>query len=445
MTESIDKKWTKHYEKLVEFKQTNGHCAVPQRHAENLSLGAWVGNQRRKHAANKLGLDQKELLDEIGFVWKVRVANTDKIWPQQYEKLVEFQRKNGHCLVPQGYEKDVSLGTWVNTQRQMHAKNTIGLDRMGLLDEIGFVWIIDKSNKTWHQQYEKLVEFKRNNGNCLVPQKYRKDGLSLGTWVNTQRQFHGKNKLQLDRKVLLDEIGFAWKVFATGDNKRKTDKTDKSDKIWPQQYVKLVEFKRKNGHCLVPTRYQEDVSLGTWVNTQRQFRSKNKLRLDRKLLLDELGFAWKLRATGDSNRKTWHQQYEQLVDFQRKNGNCLVPQKYRKDGLSLGKWVTRQRHLHVYNKLRRDRKDLLDEIGFDWRVKRPRTCPAESEQMAATTNPIGGAIGSPSSVEEDVGRDDEDSKPYPPSYPDQEVVVPEEATLYKIPSGWKRVKLEPDC
>jgi hypothetical protein len=55
-------------------------------------------------------------------------------------------------------------------------------------------------------------------------------------------------------------------------------------------------------------------------------------------------------------------------------------------------------------------------------------------------------------LENDGGRHEEDSKPslattrcaLVASYPDQEVVQ-EVAPLYKIPSGWKRVKLEPDC
>jgi hypothetical protein len=89
--------------------------------------------------------------------------------------------------------------------------------------------------------------------------------------------------------------------------------------------------------------------------------------------------------------------------------------------------------------------------------KRPRTRLAESERKAGWTNPRGGAIGSPSSMEKDDGdgpdeEEEEDSKPSPvtsssaltASYPDEEVVQ-EDATHYKLPAGWKRVKLEPDC
>jgi hypothetical protein len=76
-------------------------------------------------------------------------------------------------------------------------------------------------------------------------------------------------------------------------------------------------------------------------------------------------------------------------------------------------------------------------------VKRPRSCLAESAQIAARKTPRGGAIGSRSPVEEDGGRHEEDSKPslvtsisaLVASYPDQEVVR-EEATQNKVPSGW---------
>jgi hypothetical protein len=55
-----------------------------------------------------------------------------------------------------------------------------------------------------------------------------------------------------------------------------------------------VEFKRKNGHCKVPQRNKGDASLGRWVNDQRKTHTKNKIRLDRKDMLDKIGFAWKL-------------------------------------------------------------------------------------------------------------------------------------------------------
>ena len=106
MTELYDKFWNKQYEKLVEFKRKHGNCLVPKKYPEDMSLGVWVAKQRATRVTNKLRLDRKELLDKIGFAWKAQGANNDKNWRQQYEKLVEFKRKNGHCMVPGKYKQD---------------------------------------------------------------------------------------------------------------------------------------------------------------------------------------------------------------------------------------------------------------------------------------------------------------------------------------------------
>jgi uncharacterized protein YbgA (DUF1722 family) len=210
----------------------------------------------------------------------------DKKWNMKYQQLVEFKRTNGHYLVPQKYEQDKSLGEWVNKQRKIHNDNKMRLDRKIILDEIGFTWKADATHfkpddKLWHQQYKKLVEYKRNYGHCMVPSKYEKDK-SLGKWVHAQRTHHNNNKMRQARKKILDEIGFAW----------KDDGAD-NDKLWHQQYEKLLEYKRKNGHCKVPHKYKDDKSLGKWVNNQRSRHANNKMLPDRKELLDAIDFVWK--------------------------------------------------------------------------------------------------------------------------------------------------------
>jgi hypothetical protein len=86
--------------------------------------------------------------------------------------------------------------------------------------------------------------------------------------------------MRLDRKELLDEIGFVWTVRGPATN----------DKVWHQQHKKLVEFKRKSGHCRVPYEHEQDESLGMWVSRQRNVHVNDKMRPDRKTILDELDF-----------------------------------------------------------------------------------------------------------------------------------------------------------
>ena len=130
-------------------------------------------------------------------------------WNLQYDKLVEFRKQTGHCIVPRGYEQDKAFARWVSKQRCNHNKNTIQLDRKKLLVEIGFVW--KGQEKRWHEQYLKLVEFIQINGHSMVPKWYAQDK-ALGRWVSKQRCNHNKNTIQLDRKELLDAIGIVWRV-----------------------------------------------------------------------------------------------------------------------------------------------------------------------------------------------------------------------------------------
>ena len=132
----------------------------------------------------------------------------------------------------------------------------------------------------WNLQYAKLLDYKQENGDCIVPRGYKHDK-SLGLWVNKQRNNHTNNTIRQDREDLLGDIGFVWNV---------------EDHEWNLQFAKLVAFKRRHEHCLVPIRYKEDGSLGIWVRTQRAFHTNNRMRQARKDTLNELGFVWRARS-----------------------------------------------------------------------------------------------------------------------------------------------------
>jgi hypothetical protein len=67
-------------------------------------------------------------------------------------------------------------------------------------------------------------------------------------------------------------------------------------------------------------------------------------------------------VTEQDEGKKWNMKHEQLVDFKRTNGHCMVPQRSYEQDESLGNWVTTQRSNHEHNELRQDRKTILDEI-----------------------------------------------------------------------------------
>lgn len=63
----------------------------------------------------------------------------------------------------------------------------------------------------WMNRYKELIEYKKEHGSTLVPQRYKKNP-KLGKWVTHQRS----SCLTEERKALLDEIGFVWDATRKG-------------------------------------------------------------------------------------------------------------------------------------------------------------------------------------------------------------------------------------
>lgn len=102
-------------------------------------------------------------------------------------------------------------------------------------------------------------------------------------------------------------------------------------------------------------------------------------------------------SRASTNRKrtkfdqNWDAKYARLVTYVEQYGNALVTQKWvEPDGLRLGKWASNQRGRRAQGKLRPDRYERLDWIGF-WdatyiaRRKRWNTVPPPPDQEATRT------------------------------------------------------------
>jgi len=131
-------------------------------------------------------------------------------------------------------------------------------------------------DEAWTAMFMRLFKYKQENGDCLVPVRYKKDP-KLGAWVRNQRI--RKHTFSEHRRQRLEAIGFEWSVR----EKRQRE-------IWDSMFSRLLKYKGIHKDCMVPQRYREDPKLGTWVHNQRLRRTS--LPKDRIHLLDAIGFAW---------------------------------------------------------------------------------------------------------------------------------------------------------
>ena len=326
--------WEEQFKLLVEFQRLHGHCHVTR---DQKDLSRWVSAQRHLRRTGCLDRQQIARLDAIGFEWEPHTSS----WEEMFERLVQFHKAHSHCNVPQDWEKDFRLGAWVNKQRRNWKLGRLSVERKNLLDGLGFVWTpIDHA---WESRFQELVRFKEKHGHCRVPQRW-KDNPKLGLWVAVQRRFKSRNKLPPEVVHRLDNIGFIW---------------DPHQAAWEEMFGELVAFHRANGHSNVPYKYPRNRDLAHWVHRQRQGKKTGTLSGEQIQQLQKLDFVWDVREAA------WEKWFTILSEFQRVNGHCRVPQRW-KENPQLTSWVVVQRQNRKKGLLDTQQIARLDAIGVEW-------------------------------------------------------------------------------
>jgi hypothetical protein len=120
-------------------------------------------------------------------------------------------------------------------------------------------------------------------------------------------------------------------------------------------FRQLVHYKNGHGDCLVPSRYEENLKLGKWVETQRYEYTKlqrassggtsaevkeqeidpasGKPRAsgDRRAIrrLEAIGFEWKVKHKMKRYYdRQWDAMFDKLLKFRDETGHVMVPKRY---------------------------------------------------------------------------------------------------------------------
>jgi type II secretory pathway component PulJ len=120
-------------------------------------------------------------------------------WEVSYKVLVAYKREHGHCHVHTS--ENVKLAEWVRTQRRRFSqvgkrRNKLTNDELDRLNAINFPWDGKQSSISlkWDRMLNDLLDYKRDHGDCYVPQRYKENVKKLGGWVLNQR---GRNRAKL--------------------------------------------------------------------------------------------------------------------------------------------------------------------------------------------------------------------------------------------------------
>lgn len=179
------------------------------------------------------------------------------------------------------------------------------------------------------KKFRELCDFKKKFGSTEVPQNY-KEYEDLWSWVFTQRRnytkrLNGDNSSMTDKRVYaLKCIGF---IF------------DLHEEHWNKKFKELVMYRNNHGNSMVPKKHT-NYRLVKWVDVQRtQYKNlqcglHSNLTTERIKKLESIDFVWNV------NDFKWQLKYNQLKEFCKINGHCVVP---KKGNSLLHNWLKRQR------------------------------------------------------------------------------------------------------
>ena len=335
--ERLGEFWDLMFGELVSYKKLHGDCNVSVLDSKYKQLGMWVGTQRRYNRQGNVTAEHVSRLEELGFVWDLY----ESTWEAGLSELQAYKYDNGDCNVPQGYQVNPQLGSWVNKQRQNFKKGKLPAEQVRRLQELGMIW--DPTEYAWETRFRELQAYKGVHGDCNVSQvdsQYQE----LGKWVVNQRIRFKQGKLLTERIRRLEVLGFIWDILSS---KRE------------EMLSELHTYKDAHGSSNVPKDYPENRELAKWASRQRNRFKQGKLSADLVKRLNELEFVWY------PLEHAWETQFKKLQAFKEANGHCNVPKLYQED-LQLGKWVGRQRTLYKKGKLTGEQIHRLEELKIIW-------------------------------------------------------------------------------
>jgi len=193
--------------------------------------------------------------------------------------------------------------------------------------------IIEITTVSWHFWYGLLLDYVKEYGNARVPSGFKYEDFNLGAWVNNQKTYNSKGKLDFKKIKLLQVLPqWSWAVF---------------EDQWNEGFEYLKQYVEEYGYARMPLLFKyADFNLGEWVSSQRRSKKNNKLDSEKIKILESLS-RWSWNVLEDE----WNERFESLKKYTTEYGHAKVPKRFKYENFNLGYWVTTQR-------IDRDKLDL---------------------------------------------------------------------------------------
>lgn len=144
-----ERRWKAKFRSLERFHRKHGHVLVPEKYADDPSLGAWVSNCRTQYRQRAMAKRRKLLL-----------RPDDQDHHGDDEELDDDDDDDALD------ELEESQGFRTNSTRSARSGSRLTLERIVALEELGFVWKYDDAR--WYETFERLKDYAASNYKMLA-------------------------------------------------------------------------------------------------------------------------------------------------------------------------------------------------------------------------------------------------------------------------------------
>lgn len=297
-----------------------------------------VFNTKNEYTAGQLSEKRVKLIKPY---FEIMATKKTEAWEKNYLQLKAIVDNNGKLFV------GTNLYKWYVRQLTKSKLTKEQEEKLKSLKiELSQVITIDKHRADVWVEKLNLVKEYINLENKVIIRNAKYKGISIGEWLQSQKDNLYKNTLSVQQKESFKKFLDEYDEYISVGFPQGYDE-------WHYNYKILSEFASKKGRL---PKKSENKKLYNWINLQKLYKKKGYLSDDKWELLSNLGVS-ELQSDEELSERPktltnriWEKNFNLCMEHYTEKGNFPVYDCIYKD-VKIGFWLSKQRQRYRHGKL----------------------------------------------------------------------------------------------
>ena len=310
-----------------------------------------VFNTKNEYTAGQLSEKRVKLIKPY---FEIMATKKTEAWEKNYLQLKAIVDNNGKLFV------GTNLYKWYVRQLTKSKLTKEQEEKLKSLKiELSQVITIDKHRADVWVEKLNLVKEYINLENKVIIRNAKYKGISIGEWLQSQKDNLYKNTLSVQQKESFKKFLDEYDEYISVGFPQGYDE-------WHYNYKILSEFASKKGRL---PKKSENKKLYNWINLQKLYKKKGYLSDDKWMLLSNLGVS-ELQSDEELSERPktltnriWEKNFNLCMEHYTEKGNFPVYDCIYKD-VKIGFWLSKQRQRYRHGKLLPERIEKMKSVDM---------------------------------------------------------------------------------